>query len=248
MELSRQDNATSWALGYGGDTLNTAIHMARFGHDVAYFTAIGDDPFSHELKAQWRAEGLDASLILHDPERLMGLYAIRTDDAGERSFYYWRAMSAARHIFNLPQSAAAIEVAQSADMLVFSLISLAILDQAGRRTLFELCQKVRKRGGKVVFDGNYRPKLWARRDEAVMARDAAIGVSDIGLPTLSDETMLCGETKAAAVLRQWRGPNGALVAVKGYDYATCAMKGHTLAGWVVMRRGAIPERDSDAPY
>ena len=29
--------------GYGGDTLNTAVYLARLGIDVDYITALGDD-------------------------------------------------------------------------------------------------------------------------------------------------------------------------------------------------------------
>ena len=48
LELSRVD-ATGWRLGHGGDTLNAAIHLARFGADVAYATALGDDPFNNDI-------------------------------------------------------------------------------------------------------------------------------------------------------------------------------------------------------
>jgi hypothetical protein len=41
LELARKGG--DWRLAYGGDTLNTAIHLARAGHDVAYLTAIGSD-------------------------------------------------------------------------------------------------------------------------------------------------------------------------------------------------------------
>ena len=39
LELSQ--NGESWTLGYGGDTLNTAVHLARAGIDIGYFTAMG---------------------------------------------------------------------------------------------------------------------------------------------------------------------------------------------------------------
>ena len=94
LELARRGDG--WSLGYGGDTLNTAIHLARLGHDVAYLTALGGDPFSQDMKARWAAEGLDTSLVLTHPTRQAGLYAIDTDEAGERSFTYWRDASAAR--------------------------------------------------------------------------------------------------------------------------------------------------------
>ena len=48
LELSR--SKSGWGLGFGGDTLNTAIHLARKGHDVAYLTALGTDPFGDELR------------------------------------------------------------------------------------------------------------------------------------------------------------------------------------------------------
>ncbi len=190
LELSRKENG--WKLGYGGDTLNTAIHLARAGHDVAYLTAIGGDPLSAGLKVEWAAEGLDTSLVLDHPTRSTGLYAINTDDKGERSFSYWRDTSAAREMFALAGMADALANAELADLVVYSLISLAILPPEGREQLFAVCRRVRARGGKVAFDGNYRPRLWTISDGARTARDAAIACADIGLPTLEDEVALSG--------------------------------------------------------
>ena len=112
LELS-QDGA-GWRLGYGGDTLNTAIHLARAGHDVAYLTALGSDPLSADLRARWAAEGLDTSLVLDHPARATGLYAISTDTAGERSFTYWRDTSAARELFALEAAGDALAEAERA--------------------------------------------------------------------------------------------------------------------------------------
>ena len=203
LELSRR--GPDWKLGYGGDTLNTAIHLARAGHDVAYLTALGTDPFSEELKAKWQAEGIDTGLIGAHPTRQAGLYAITTDDAGERSFTYWRDTSAAREMFSLPGTEVILAKAEQADLVTFSLITLAILLPAGRAKLFELASRVRARGGRVAFDGNYRPRLWRSTAETLVARDAAIALADIGLPTLEDETALSGEAEADAVARHWIG-------------------------------------------
>ena len=123
----RQDADGTCRIGYGGDTLNTAIHMARHGCDVAYATALGEDTYSTQLHAAWSAEGLDCSTILTDPERGAGLYAITLDEAGERSFTYWRSDSAARKMFAQPDSAALAQTIRETGALAFSLISLAIL-------------------------------------------------------------------------------------------------------------------------
>lgn len=288
IELSRADGGL-WRLGHGGDTLNTAIHLARMDRDVRYVTALGDDPFSGTLLQDWTAEGIDTSLILRDPTRMPGLYAITTDEVGERSFSYWRGQSAARRTLSLSGGEAVMAQAEQADLLLYSLITLAILDKPSREHLFDLAQRVRARGGRVAFDGNYRPRLFASQDEARDLCRRAIGGCDIGLPTLEDEAMLVDAKSAEEVQGRWQSLGAAEVVVKlgadgclvtgvglvppperlsprdtsgagdafnagylgarldGLSPAEAAVRGHRLAGWTVMRSGAIPARDDDLP-
>ena len=283
LELAR--NGEDWRLAYGGDTLNTAIHLARAGHDTAYLTALGSDPLSADLKAQWAAEGLDVSLVLYHPTRSTGLYAISTDAKGERSFTYWRDSSAARELFALDGIEPVLAKAAQARLLAFSLISLAILPDAGRESLLKLAGQVRASGGQVAFDGNYRPRLWRDAAEAAQWRDRAIASADIGLPTLEDEVALGSAPDAAAVARHWQalgcgevvvklGAEGCLLPdgqtlppparldpvdtsgagdafnagylgarLNGAASSDAALAGHTLAGWTILRPGAIPARD-----
>ena len=37
--------------GFGGDTLNTALYLARLGVNTSYVTALGDDPLSDAMLA-----------------------------------------------------------------------------------------------------------------------------------------------------------------------------------------------------
>lgn len=212
LELSRHGD--DWKLGYGGDTLNTAIHLARLGHDVAYLTAVGADPFSEQLRRDWESEGLDVSLVLTHPTRNAGLYAITTDDLGERSFAYWRDNSAARVLFDLADSDVRRQAASGCDLFYFSLISSAILSDNGRVALLMLADMVRGEGGRVAFDGNYRPRLWESNCLARTMRDAGIRVADVGLPTLEDENALSGEHGPAEVASHWRGLGCAETVVK----------------------------------
>jgi 2-dehydro-3-deoxygluconokinase len=212
LELSR--DGSGWRLGHGGDTLNAAIHLARAGIATAYLTALGSDPFSAKLKASWQAEGLDCSLVLTHPDRQPGLYAISTDATGERQFTYWRSNSAAREMFALPGMAAALEWAAGAELFAFSLISLAILPLEGRDRLLGLAGTVRANGGRVAFDGNYRPALWSDAGEARHWRDAAIACADIGLPTQEDEAAMGGPVTAAEVAAHWQALGCGEVVVK----------------------------------
>lgn len=213
LELARHD-AGSWNLGFGGDTLNTAVHLARMDRDVAYLTALGKDIFSEQLRQQWRAEGVDTGLVLEHPTRSVGLYAINTDDRGERSFVYWREWSAAREMFSLAESAAAVDQASRAGLLYFSLLTLAILPPEARRDLLSLADRIRSNGGRVAYDNNYRARLWPRAEDAVATHEAAIAVADIGLPTLEDETELTGIAEACDLQQRWTELGCADVVVK----------------------------------
>jgi len=280
-----------WDVHYGGDTLNVALHLTRLGFDVAYLTALGSDPFAGHMRQAWGREGMDVSLVLTDPERTTGLYSIATDEHGERQFSYWRGESAARRLFTASGIERALEAAAEADLLFFSLISLAILPGEAREAVLALARKVRSRGGMVAFDSNYRPRLWESVEAARTWRDRAIAVVSIGLPSLDDERNLAAGTETVAMVRDhWltegceeviakMGAAGAVLPdgsaaepeaqllaldtsgagdafdagylaarLRGLSPDRAAAHGQRLAGWTVMRHGAIPERDHASPY
>ena len=93
-----------FARGYGGDTLNTAVYLARLGVDVDYLTALGDDALSDEMIAGWNAEGVGIRRVVRLSGKLPGLYLIQTDERGERRFFHWRENSAARMLMDLPET------------------------------------------------------------------------------------------------------------------------------------------------
>lgn len=190
---------------FGGDTLNTAVYLARCGRaqglQVAYATAVGDDPLSQGLLERWQAEGIGLGFVRRLPGRLPGLYLIEVDARGERRFSYWRDQSAARAYFDAPTTPLE-DQADQIGALYLSGISLAILPPAGRERLFVLADRLRSRGARIVFDNNYRPRLWP---DAATARDAharMLSLTSIALLTLDDEMTLWGQTSAAEQLGQ----------------------------------------------
>jgi 2-dehydro-3-deoxygluconokinase len=141
---------------YGGDAIGTAVHLARLGHDVAFFTAVGEEPASHKLRDEWEKEGVDCSLVLTHPTREVGLYAITSGPQGQRQFSYWRESSAAREMFALEGSVAAAERAAAYDLVCFSLESLAILPPDGRDRLLDLARKTGITGRSCGLDPTRR--------------------------------------------------------------------------------------------
>lgn len=186
----------SEGLRYGGDTLNTAIHLARRGHEVAYVTALGTDPISDALVAAWAAEGVDTRFVLRHPHRNPGMYAIHLDDEGERSFLYWRDQSAAREMFALPEMDGALAAAKEADLLYFSLISLAVIGDEGRADLLACAGEAKAAGKQVAYDSNYRPQLWESPRLAREASESAIARATLGLPTNVDEQQIYADDRS----------------------------------------------------
>ena len=88
------DSAHLARTGYGGDTLNTAIYLARLlrdkQSDVHYLTSLGDDPHSRAMVHAWRQEGIVCDGVTCLPGREAGLYMIDLDEQGERHFRHDR--------------------------------------------------------------------------------------------------------------------------------------------------------------
>lgn len=191
--------------GFGGDTLNTAVYLARCARpgrlSVSYATALGDDPLSDGLRHRWHDEGLQTSLVRRLPGRLPGLYLIEVDAAGERRFNYWRERSAAREYFDTAAGDTPLErEAEHIDALHFSGISLAILPPQGAERLLALAARLRERGALVAFDNNYRPRLWPDADRARELFGRALAACSLALLTLDDEQALWGGEEAEAQL------------------------------------------------
>ncbi|MFA0698426.1 PfkB family carbohydrate kinase, partial [Vibrio sp. 10N.222.49.C9] len=150
-----------------GDTLNTALYLSRLTHKhgikTSYVTALGQDPFSAHMLESWESENIDTSLIARLSDKQPGLYYIETDDTGERSFHYWRNDAAAKFMFDQAESASLVDTLSGYDAVYLSGITLAILTENGRNELFKFLENFE---GKVFFDNNYRPKLWASQEEA----------------------------------------------------------------------------------
>ena len=87
-----------FGIGCGGDTFNIAVYLARAGVDVAFATALGDDPYSDAIVALAAAEGIASDLMLRVRGRLPGLAVVDTDAAGARHSTMARRSARARPV------------------------------------------------------------------------------------------------------------------------------------------------------
>ena len=156
--------------GFSGDTLNTAVYLSRLGGlETSYLSAVGNDPLSESMLDFWQGEGGDCSLVRRIPGASPGLYMIRNDRHGERSFFYWRSSSAARFCYSGSGAQALLDRLETFDCIYLSGISLAVFQEDGRNRLLERLESLAGNIS-VCFDANFRPRLWgANRAEAVAA-------------------------------------------------------------------------------
>jgi 2-dehydro-3-deoxygluconokinase len=174
---------------YGGDTFNTAVYLRRCSKaediEVSYATGLGTDLLSQSLFKGWQDLGLNLDDVEFIQGRLPGMYLIETDSRGERTFHFWRENSAARSYFHAPETALE-KHADNFDCLYFSGITLAILDAPSRQRLFAFLKLTKSNGCRVVFDNNFRPKLWPDRKLAQSVYLEAFACCHTAMITLDD--------------------------------------------------------------
>lgn len=178
---------------FGGDTLNTAVYLARLGVPVDYVTAVGDDGWSEGMVRAWSAEGVGVGRVVRVAGRMPGLYIIQTDVKGERTFSYWRSAAPARELFDMAETPTIAEALKSYSHLYFSGITLSLYDAHGRKHFFNALDAVDDAGGTIVFDSNYRPRGWAGADAAAMVFDQAMIRAKLIFASLEDLEPLFGD-------------------------------------------------------
>ncbi|WFP60384.1 sugar kinase [Mesorhizobium sp. WSM4904] len=223
LELSGQ-SGPNWRMGFAGDTFNTlwALHALSPDRPATYVSAFGDDPFSRDQIGFFAQNGIGIGNSPVIAGARPGLYAITLTGA-ERAFTYWRSDAAARQLASDP--AALAKSLENQALVYFSGITLAILDDAARKTLLATIAAARSAGSLVAFDPNYRPRLWSSRETAQAAILGALAVADIALPTFPDEQMLFGDGTPQATAERLGKRLGEVVVKNGEQPALIAVHG-----------------------
>jgi 2-dehydro-3-deoxygluconokinase len=243
IELARSSaGPLSYDRRYGGDTLNTAVYLARLLRPeearVQYVTRLGDDALSDWMIEGFQSEAIDTSLIIRVKDRRPGLYIIDTDARGERSFNYWRSEAPARQLFEDGDLARKLS---AADAIYTSGITLAILSDQGRERLIDLMQKLKVLGRVAAFDTNYRARLWPDSETAASWMKQAIAASTHVLPSADDLDQIFGREKPEA----WAGKLAALGASE-IVVKTGGGPVHTSDGTIDLARDAAPRDTTGA--
>jgi 2-dehydro-3-deoxygluconokinase len=209
IELKQAANGL-YSRGFGGDTLNTAVYLARLGVATDYFTALGDDTMSDEMLAGWAAESIGTGRVQRLRGKLPGLYMIQTDANGERRFFHWRDSAAARALMDLPQTDALLSSLADDKVVYLSAITLSLYGEVGRARLFAALRTAREKGTRIAFDTNFRARGWPDLDLARRVYGEMFAISDIALASTEDLLPLYPGARDAELLARIPSPETVL--------------------------------------
>lgn len=181
-----------------GAEANVAIGLARLGHRAAFAGRVSDDELGTFLLRQLRAEGVDVTHVVRDPERPAGLMFLERRTADLTRVLYQRAGSAgsALGVDDLRPALAA-----GARVLHLTGITPALSGRTREATAWA-AETAARAGTLVCLDVNHRAKLWSRDDARAvltpLAGHASVVVASadeldlVGAPGADEETLAAG--------------------------------------------------------
>jgi 2-dehydro-3-deoxygluconokinase len=198
-----------FSLSIAGAESNVAIGLSRLGHRVGWISQVGQDEFGETILAMLRGEGVDTSQVRMTSKAPTGLMFKEYVHQKELRVYYYRQSSAASLMG--PENVNEEYIAQ-AKYLHLTGITPA-LSESCREMVFRAIRAAKKHGVQVVFDPNYRAKLWdADTAKTVLGQIAA--QADIVLPGLDEGKLLVGENDVEAIATRLMEMGAKLVVVK----------------------------------
>ncbi len=201
-------DARRFDVGWGGDTSNFAVAVARLGGQVGYVTQLGDDEFAESLLGLWRREGVDTTAVRRIGDAFTAAYFLSRGTDGAHGFNYFREGSAAAR---MQAEDVPVDYIRGARAFHTSGITQAISDGACDAS-FRALEEARDASVLTTYDPNLRLKLWSvDRARAIVLH--TIGQIDVALPNLDEARLLTGldEPVAAAESLLERGPTAVVV-------------------------------------
>lgn len=225
VELYQNEEGT-YNQTFGGDSFNCSVYLKRSLSNaiVEYITVLGEEKMSTQMLDFFHKEDIETTYVDRLSNKTAGLYIIHTSN-GERSFSYWRSDSAAKKLFLTNSLEKMKSDLVKFDLIYFSAITLAIMSEEGRKNLYDILKVARTKGVKVAYDSNYRPRLYASKDEAKSLHVEALKHCDIYLPSQDDEKELWGKISINEIIKNSNCPE--VIVKRGEDGVIYSLNSET---------------------
>src|SRR5580693_1781420 len=186
-ERDKLEFASAYHASIGGAESNCAIGLARLGHAVCWVSRVGSDPFGSRVLKTLRGECVDVSRVEVSANEPTGIMFKEPAPGNSSRVFYYRRNSAAAAL-----RGESFESLKTKYLFVTGITPA--LSDSNRTLTFELVDRFKAAGAKVVFDPNMRFRLWS----ADQARSVFIDLAkkcDILIPSLAEAEILTGFTE-----------------------------------------------------
>ena len=157
----------------GGAPANVAVGLARLGETPWLCTTLSTDPFGEFLAETLAAEGLRDRFFTRVDRPTTLAFVSHGPDA-DREFTFYRENAADTR---LDTSVVDDGTLAAVETVVVGGVPLSV--EPSRSATFELVERAREAGCRIVFDPNTRPELWADEDELTATLERMVGLTDV---------------------------------------------------------------------
>lgn len=180
----------------GGSAGNVAVAAARYGHDVALFSRVGDDPFGRFVRRELEELGVSTAYLGIDPTLPTPVTFCEIFPPDHFPLYFYRLPSAPDlQIGERDVPTAAV----TGSRLHWSTLTglSAEPSRSAHRTAWEL----RGRAPLTVIDLDYRPMFWTDASDATSVAEMALDACTVAIGNREECEVAVGETEPERAAR-----------------------------------------------
>lgn len=182
------EDVTTFGKHLGGSAANVAVAAARYGHDSALLSRVGDDPFGRYLRAELARLDVRTGFVATDPTYKTPITFCEIFPPDDFPLYFYREPSAPD--LQIRPNDVDDEAVRDAALLWFTTTGLS--EEPSRQTHLDLLAR-RGRRAHTVFDLDYRPMFWASVDEARTQVRRALPFATVAVGNLEECEVAVGE-------------------------------------------------------
>ncbi|TFB16142.1 5-dehydro-2-deoxygluconokinase [Microbacterium sp. 3H14] len=183
-------DVTSFGKYLGGSAANVAVAAARYGHDTALLSRVGDDPFGRYLREELERLGVRSDFVATDPSYKTPITFCEIFPPDDFPLYFYREPTAPD--LQIRPGDVDAQTVREAALLWFTATGLS--EEPSRQTHLDLLAS-RGRRAHTVFDLDYRPMFWEAPEAARTQIQRALEFATVAVGNREECEVAVGETE-----------------------------------------------------
>lgn len=194
----------------GGAPANVAVGIARLGGRSSIISCVGRDCWGEYLREVLESEGVDTSGVQWTEDASTTLAFVSLSEDGERDFSFVRSPGADSR---LSVDNLAVRVLDHCEVLHFGTFGLS--SEPSRSATLAAIERVRRNGGIISLDVNYRASVWQSPRGAIDCVESVLSKVDILKVSEEEAELITGFADPARAAKQLleSGPRLVLVSM-----------------------------------